>query len=173
MPKLVARPLNSNIPPRHELIKMVRALLQDGSNHVIILTDVKGPNKFKDAQDAIAQIESSLGGLREPNNQVFVHAAQYELEAWLIPFWPQIQKLAQSQRQKPTPRPEQINNQNPPSKLLGELWRTGGRKSKSYNKVLHLPKILKGQDLEHASKECPTLKSFLNRLLTLSGAPAL
>ena len=137
MPKLVARPLNSNIPPRRELIKIVRA------------------------------------GLPSPNNQVFVHAAQYELEAWLIPYWPWIQQLALSQRPKPSKTPEQINNQNPPSKLLSELWRTGGRKSKSYNKVLHLPKILEGQDLEHASKECPTLKSFLNRLLTLSGAPAL
>ena len=86
---------------------------------------------------------------------------------------PQIQKLALSQRPKPSKAPEQLNNQNPPSKLLGEVWRTGGRKSKSYNKVLHLPKILNGQDLELASKECPTLKSFLNRLLTLSGAPTL
>ncbi len=173
MPKLVARPMNSNIPPSPKLIKMVRALLQDGSNHVIILTDVKGPNKFKDAQDAIAQIESSLGGLPSLNNQVFVHAAQYEIEAWLIPFWPRIQALAQSQRSKPTKAPEQINNQKPPSRLLGEIWRTGSRKSKSYNKVSHLPKILEGQDLEHASKECPTLKLFLNRLLTLSGAKTL
>ncbi len=172
MPKLINRPLNSNVPPRHKLFKIVRAELKDGSSFVIVLTDVKGPSNFKHAEDAITQIESWLVGLSELN-KVFVHAAQYELEAWLIPFWPQIQKLAQSQRPKPTPRPEQINSQNPPSKLLGEIWRTGGRKSKSYNKVLHLHKILAGQDLELASKECPTLKSFLNRLLTLSGAPTL
>lgn len=88
MPKLVARPLNSNVPPRRELIKIVRALLQDESDHVIILTDVKGQNNFNDAQDAIAQIESRLADLPEINQRVFVHAAQYEIEAWLIPFWP-------------------------------------------------------------------------------------
>lgn len=173
MPKLIARPLNSNVPPRRELIKIVRTLLQDESDHVIILTDVKGQNNFKDAQDAIAEIKSRLLDPLEVDPRVFVHAAQYEIEAWLIPYWPRIQKLALSQKAKPSKTPEQINNQNPPSKRLEEIWRTGGSKSKSYNKVLHLPKILNGQNLEHASKECPTLKSFLNRLLTLSGAPTL
>ena len=152
MPKLIPLLLHSNVPKRNELIKLVRNELKAGSNAVIVLTDVKGQNSFNDAQDVIARIESSLTGLPSLNTQVFVHAAQ---------------------RPKPSKTPEQINNLNRPSKLLSELWRTGGRKSKSYNKVLHLHKILEGQDLEHASEECPTLKSFLNRLLTLSGAPTL
>lgn len=173
IPKLNPVILNCDVPPRHELLKIVRALLLDQGNRVIILTDVKGQNSFNDAQDAIAQIESRLSGLPELNVQVFVHAAQYELEAWLIPFWPQIQKLAHSKRPKPSTPPERINNLKPPSKLLSEVWRTGNGNNKKYSKVLDLRRILNGQDLEHASKECPTLKSFLNRLLTLSGAPTL
>lgn len=80
-PKLIARPLNSNVPPRGKLIKIVRDELEDGVDAVIILTDVKGPGNYVDAGDAVSKIEASLEGFDQLNVRVFVHAVQHELEA--------------------------------------------------------------------------------------------
>ena len=80
-PKLIARPLNSNVPPRGKLIKIVRDELEDGVDAVIILTDVKGPGNYVDAGDAVSKIEALLEGFDQLNVRVFVHAVQHELEA--------------------------------------------------------------------------------------------
>ncbi len=168
LPRLVARPLNSNVPPRSQLLKLIRKEFNDSVDFVIVLTDVKGRNQYKDANDAIQQIETSLKGLPQLNKQVFVHAAQYEIEAWLIPFWPRIQSIFRSTAKKPRINPEQINHDKPPSKLLSEVARTS--RSRKYSKTLHLETILKDQDLAIAANECPGLKALLNRILELSGA---
>jgi hypothetical protein len=166
-PKLIARPLNSNVPPRGKLIKIVRDELKDGVDAIIILTDVKGPIHYEDADDARVKIEASLEGLPQLNSKVFVHAAQHELEAWIIPFWPRIQSLFKTNAKRPQVRPEQINHNKPPSKLLAEVSRIAGKSR--YSKTLHLESILKDQDLEVAASECPGLKALLNRILDLSG----
>lgn len=169
LPRLIARPLNGNVPPRSQLIKLVRNELRDGRNAVIVLTDVNGPMKFKNSQDAIAKIEESLQGLAELHSKVFVHAAQYELEAWVIPFWPKIQAILKSNKPKPDAKPELINHDRPPSRLLSELFRT--QRKIRYSKNLHLREILEDQDLAIAAGECPGLKAFLNRILEISGCP--
>lgn len=168
LPKLVARPLNSNVPPRGRLLKLIKKEFNDLADIVIVLTDVKGRNQYKDAKDAVAQIEASLDRLPELNKQVFVHAAQYELEAWLIPFWPRIQSIFNTTATRPQKKPEEINHNRPPSKLLAEVSRTSKRQR--YSKTLHLESILKDQDLAVSANECPGLKELLNRILEASGA---
>jgi hypothetical protein len=167
-PRIIARPLNSNVPPRGKLIKIVRDELQDGVDAVIILTDVKGPGNYFDAGDAISKIEASLDGLEQLNVCVFVHAAQHELEAWLIPFWPRIQSLLNSDIRKPATPPELLNHDKPPSRRLNEVFLRAKRIR--YSKLIHLESILKGQDLATSANECPGLKALLNRVLAISGA---
>ncbi len=61
-----------------------------------------------------------------PNPRFHPHAAQYDFEAWLLPFWSEIQHLAKSNRTAQWTSPEQVNHNNPPSYRINEVFRTGG-----------------------------------------------
>ena len=102
-------------------------------------------------------------------NRFYPHAAQHDFEAWLLPYWPVIQKIAGHNRAKPAGQPEQINHQKPPSKHIQELFRNGSC-GRDYAKVRDALRILRGQDLVIAANECPELKSFINTILHLCGA---
>ena len=102
----------------------------------------------------------------------YPHAAQFDFEAWLLPYWPRIISLAQSNRRVPSTNPETIDYQTPPSVLLNEVFRTGTEK-RPYSKIRDGAHILRGQDLAVAAAQCPELKAFLNTILSLSGAPIL
>lgn len=134
---------------------------------VIALTDVY-PG-FSSAHEAKAQ-------LREPTKQTMykgkfrAHAAQFELEAWLLPFWDDIVKYLGLKGQPPGANPEEVNNQKPPSKHLKELFR---RANREYDKVRYAAKWLTADRLEIAAGSCPELKAFLNSILELAGAAPL
>ena len=58
---------------------------------MIALTDVYTGNRdFQDAEDAKEKMREWVG----ENPRFFPHAAQFEFEAWLLPFWTTIQRLA-------------------------------------------------------------------------------
>jgi len=133
-------------------------------DHVIALTDVyTGKRDFRNAADARSKMTSWVGSDR----RFQAHAAQYEFEAWLLPYWSRIQELAGSNRKSP-PTPELVNHNKPPSHFLSEVFRSGSRK-RQYSKVRDASKILDGQDLGEAAAKCPELKAFLNTILRLSG----
>ena len=136
----------------------------NAADFVIGLTDVYtgDPRVFEDAADAKQKMRNWVG----PEQRFIPHAAQYEFEAWLLPFWDRIQQLSGSNRVAP-PSPETVNHNRPPSALLRETYRTGRRAS--YIKTVECSKILQGQDLTVAAKACPELKAFLNTLLKLGG----
>lgn len=102
----------------------------------------------------------------------FAHAAQYDVEAWLLPYWDDICRRINVRQGAPGHDPEQVDNTRPPSYRLKELYqRTQPRRS--YTKTLEMPAILKGKDLTIAANACSELKSLLNTLLVLSYLPTL
>jgi hypothetical protein len=170
MPKLDFAPQDGRLAKGDKLKRQVELLLKT-NDAVIALTDVytgTHPPDFVSADDAKAKMSAWVG----PDPRFHPHVAQYEFEAWLLPYWPTIQTLARSNRTVPALNPESVNHQKPPSKHLEDVFRTGQSK-RSYEKTRDAVKILRNQDLAISAAACPELKAFLNTILTLSGAPPL
>ena len=167
MPKLISIKYDGRIPKREKLKGVVAALLQGGrpdADHVIALTDVyTGSNDFEDAADAKQKMRSWVG----PNECFHPHVAQYDFEAWLLPYWPDIQRLARHNRIAPSGVPESVDHNHPPSDHLKEIFRTG-KGPRHYTKTRDAKRILQGKDLSVAAAACPELRAFLNTVLTLS-----
>ena len=70
----------------------------------------------------------------ENNPKFYPHAAQYDFEAWLLPYWSTIQRLAKHNKSVPVGLPEQVNHNNPPSYRIREIFEIGKCK-RSYSKV--------------------------------------
>lgn len=89
MPKLKFISCQGRIHKEEKLRLVVENLLRgrDAHNAVIALTDVyTGTKDFKDAADAKAQMKKWVGN----NPHFYPHAASYDFEAWLLPFWSKI-----------------------------------------------------------------------------------
>jgi len=172
MPKLDPNPIGGRLPKGAKLRTLVQKLFTDKkqpADAVIALTDVyTGTRDFADAEDAKGQMRAWVEG----DGRFHPHAAQYDFEAWLLPYWERIQQLAKSNRARPSEHPESVNHENPPAKRLQEVFRTGAA-GKSYVKTRDARRILEGQDLTVAANACPQLKAFLNTILTLCEADAL
>ncbi|MFZ5829974.1 MAG: DUF4276 family protein [Planctomycetota bacterium] len=127
MPKLDAVPCNGRLPKGAKLKRQVELLLKTGkptADVVIALTDVyTGRSDFRDAADAKAQMRTWVGN----NDRFFPHAAQYEFEAWLLPYWSTIQRLSGTSSRPFAADPETVNHNRPPSKRLSELFCRGPR----------------------------------------------
>jgi hypothetical protein len=170
MPRLDPLPCDGRIETGPKLRRMVENLLNDRSSPadaVIALTDVytgSRPPDFTDATDAKAKMRQWVG----ENERFFPHTAQHDFEAWLLPYWEKIKRLAGSNRAPFGPHPEQINHMNPPAHRLQEVFRTGSKK-RSYVKTRDAGRILEGEDLMVAADACPELKAFLNTILSLCG----
>lgn len=164
MPKLQFIPDDGRIPKEEKLRRKVENLLtgRDAFNAVIALTDIyTGTNDFQDAADAKAKMKMWVGN----NPNFYPHAAQYDFEAWLLPYWPTIQKLAGHNKSAPRGLPEQVNHNKPPSYHIKEIFESG--KKRSYSKTRDAAKILKNNNLMDAVNLCPELKEFLNTILSL------
>jgi hypothetical protein len=164
MPKLKFMPHKGRIPKGEKLKRVVEnSLNQDGYDAVIALTDVyTGTNDFKDAADAKAKMQEWVGN----NPNFYPHAAQHDFEAWLLPYWSRIQKLAISNKSLPGSIPEKVNHGNPPSYRIKEIFETG-KCQRSYNKIRDAARILKDQDLMVSINQCPEFKAFINTILKL------
>ena len=164
MPKLDLFPYDGRIPKRDKLKRAVDNLLDDGAEAVVALTDVyTGRHEFEDAEDAKTQMRDWAGN----NRRFHAHAAQYEFEAWLLPFWPEIQRLSGSNRTCPPGQPERVNHMKPPSRWISEAFQAGGKRE--YNKPRETQRILEGKDLTVAAEACPQLKALLNTILKVCG----
>lgn len=164
MPKLKFIPQDGRIPKEGKLKRIVENLLDnDGYDAVIALTDVyTGTKDFQDAADAKAKMRDWV----ENNPNFYPHTALHDFEAWLLPYWETIQKLAQHNRSVPGGSPETVNHDNPPSYRIQEIFRVG-KCRRDYNKESDGKAILKKNDLMIAIQACPELKSFVNRIIVL------
>ena len=172
MPNIDFFPCDGRTYKEGKLQRTVENLLLNGrvpSDAVIALTDVyTGTNDFVDAADAKRKMRAWVGNSRN----FHPHAAQHDFEAWLLPFWSDIQALAGHNRGAPPGPPESVNHTRPPSHYIREIFRIeAGRRA--YVKARDAARILLGKDLTVAADQCPELKAFLNTILTLSGADPL
>jgi hypothetical protein len=171
MPNLDMVPYDGRIPKEAKLRRMVENLL-DGRNPaqaVIALTDVyTGTQDFRDAADAKQKMCNWVG----QNNRFYPHAAQYDFEAWLLPYWSEIQKVAGHNRNAPAGPPESVNHNRPPSYHIKEIFRIGTCRD-DYSKPRDAHRILRNKDLIVSASQCPELKAFLNTILTLCGGKSL
>jgi hypothetical protein len=167
MPRLDMFPYHGRIPMGEKLRRAVETLLsgRQPSDAVIALTDVyTGTNDFVDAVDAKAKMRQWVG----PNPAFHPHVAQYDFEAWLLPYWSEIQKIAGHNRRAPQGLPEAVNHSWPPSYHIKEMFESGTCRD-SYSKPRDANRILRNKDLAIAAAQCPELKEFLNTILRLSG----
>jgi hypothetical protein len=165
MPKIKFISHDGRIPKRDKLQRIVDNLLigKDAFDAVIALTDVyTGTNDFQDAADAKAKMSDWVGN----NPNFYPHVAQHDFEAWLLPYWSKIQKLAISNKSLPGSIPEKVNHGNPPSYRIKEIFETG-KCQRSYNKIRDAARILKDQDLMVSINQCPEFKAFINTILKL------
>ena len=163
MPRLDFKPKHGGIPKEKKLKLIVENFLDnDGYYAVIALTDVyTGKPDFKDANDAKEKMRRWV----DNNPNFYPHTASHDFEAWLLPYWTTIQKLAKHNLSAPSGSPETVNHQKPPSYWIKEIFRTG-KCRKDYDKVSEGKAILKNNDLMIAIKVCPELKAFVNRIIS-------
>ncbi len=169
LPKIDSRPYDGRIPKEDKLKEDVQRLLQgkNASDHVIALTDVyTGTNQrdFNDAQDAKEKMRKWVGD----ETRFHPHAAQYDFEAWLLPYWTTIQRLARHNKAAPSGNPENVNHNNPPSRRINEIFEIG-KCRKSYVKARDAKRILRENDLGVAVNQCIELKSLVNTILKICG----
>jgi len=89
---------------------------------VIALTDVyTGGADFDSASTAKKKMRQWVGD----ESRFHPHAAQHDFEAWLLPYWADIQRLSGSNRAAPVGDPEQVNHHKPPAHRIAEVFRTG------------------------------------------------
>ena len=167
MPYLAPSIYDGPIPTEDKLKRRVRNLLSGtrGADHVIALTDVyTGQPKFTDGADARQKMQTWVGD--EP--RFHPHAAQYDFEAWLLPYWGRVRELAGHNRSAPSGDPEKVNGMNPPSKQIIEIFRVGTARD-DYVKPRDANRILEGQDLGIAVEQCSELKALVNTILRVCG----
>lgn len=175
MPELDFVRQDGRIPKEGRLKSLVeRKLTGDKADAVIALTDVStGTNDFKDAADAKTKMRRWV-----KNERFYPHAAQYEVEAWLLPFWKEIQDWTGGNLTLHG-KPESINHTHPPSERIKAIVRQS-KKVDGYVKARDAYRILaKAQRTRSdpvllvAADACPELKAFLNTILELSGGQTL
>lgn len=166
MPKIDFRPHHGRIPTGEKLRRIVDNHLNDAkqpADAVVALTDVytgTQPPDFSSAEDAKRKMREWVGA--EP--RFFPHVALHDFEAWRLPYWSKIKKLAGSNRKSPSITPEKVNHGKPPAHLLNETFPAGSPGNR-YSKILHAQRILTGEDLMIAVRTCPELKAFVNTLI--------
>ena len=88
--------------------KIVENLLENNAHDAVIaLTDVyTGTQDFQDANDA----KDKMMRWVDKNPKFYPHTALHDFEAWLLPYWTTIQKLAKHNRSAPRGLPETVNH---------------------------------------------------------------
>lgn len=168
MPKLGTHAYDGRLPKGEKLKRTVESLLKE-SDAVIALTDVyTGTNDFADAADAKAQMRNWVGA----NDRFYPHAACHDFEAWLLPYWADLQNLAGHNVGRPAGDPEKVNHLKPPSKRIAEMFRNG-RAGRDYSKIRDAKRVLELRGLDPAIRECSELRALVNTILKLNGAETL
>jgi len=137
MPRLDPDPYDGRLQKGDKFRLDVERHLRAGADAVIAQTDVyTGDRDFVDAADAKRKMREWVG----PNERFFAHAAQYEFEAWLLPYWSKIKILATSDIGAPAGKPESVNHNKPPSHRIRDAFEAGksGRSYKDARYGAHL-----------------------------------
>ena len=165
---LTTRILDSRLLDGKTVCDEVRmALGRSETIGVVALIDVVcsgSPRRFGNAAEAI----DFLQGAAPKDPRFRAHAAQYDFEAWLLPYWDDICNKLKIKAKSPGAEPEAVNHDKPPSRRLKDLYRKAPH-HRDYDKVRDARAILEGKDLILSARKCHQLKAFLNSLLTFAG----
>ncbi len=122
----------------------------------------------RDTKEKVKRGQAHFQSLAEkegvPQDRFHMFFAVHELEAWLLSqpdLLPQEVAKALSGR-----APEEINNDEPPAKLLTRLYRE--KCKRSYKKTTDGSNLFDKLDPDQARKKCPHLKEMLDTLLELA-----
>ena len=99
-----------------------------GVTAIVALIDVF-PN-YADASAAKADLAEKAGNAAD----FHAHAAQYDVEAWLLPFWGDICRRVGVTQSAPGNNPEQVDQNTPPAYRLKELYWLAKPKPRKYAK---------------------------------------
>ena len=142
---------------------------KDKTIAVISLLDLYGPtfypNHLKDKGErynwAKRYIEDKVG-----EGRFYQFFAVHEVEAWLLSrpeiFPPPIRESLQGR----VARPEDVNSDTPPAKLLDTLYRQHTKRP--YKKVTNGKDLFQKLDPSEAYSKCPRLKEMLDKMLELA-----
>lgn len=162
MPKLALRTKSfDGVPTERKLRKRLELELRNEKVRAVVGLLGVYP-KFSSARAVKDFLRDAVGD----DQRFYPHAAKYDVEAWLIPYWEAICRRISLTRARPGSDPEAVNSINPPSKRLQELYRLAKRR---FTKTIEMSAVLEGQDLALAARECKELRLLLNTLLRLGG----
>ena len=122
---------------------------------------------FPDFQNA-TQAKAYLVKSADHPKFFHAHAAQFDVEAWLLPYWADICRRVRVTQKTPGSNPETVDQMNPPAYRLRKLYQRAKPRPRKYVKTTEMFAILKGKDLTLSANQCPEFKAFLNTLLKLS-----
>ncbi len=156
-PRIKIRPQGGAIPTRESLHRVVLHWLNSGEDYVIVLTDIHGTD-FTGADDAKKQILTWVNN----DPRVRAHVALRDFEAWLIPYWDELCKIAGKKAPRPAGPAEKVNHSKPPAHRIRALFTQSNR---NYTKPVTARAILSKYGLERAVESCPELKALTDTIL--------
>lgn len=157
----------------HEIDKKVRLHLSSRSAADVVgavgLLDLYGPTFYPDRENTVEQryrwakahIEDKVD-----NPRFIQHFAVHETEAWLLSDPALLPKEVRAALPSRCQRPETVNFDEPPAKLIERLYRS--RLRKPYKKVIDGSNFFARLDPALAGRQCPYLQRLLNDLLALA-----
>ena len=162
-PKVALRTKDIMTLSRDRLRKRIQLELSDSA-----VTAVVGLVDVYPTFESAAAAKRFLREAAASDPRFHAHAAQYDVEAWLLPYWDVICGRLGVRRAAPGHDPEEVDRERPPSRRLAELYRLANPPRK-YVKPVEMVAILCHQDLTVAAERCPEFKALLNTLLALAG----
>ena len=136
---------------------------------VFALLDLYGPTIYPDgmqgANERYKWAKSYLERKVE-NPRFHQYFAVHETEAWLLSNPDLFPKAVKNALPAGVQNPEEINFDQPPSRLLGKLYRE--KTGRGYKKVAHGKNLFDKLDPETAYQKCPHLKRLLDDMLKIA-----
>jgi hypothetical protein len=133
------------------------------------LLDLYGPTFYptdkKTADERYAWAKEHLER-RVGNSRFRQHFAVHETEAWLLAHPEVLPNEVRKALPRGTSRPETVNFDNPPARLLARLYQE--RLGRKYKKVIDGANLFRLLDPERAYEKCPALKALLDDMLELA-----
>jgi len=136
---------------------------------VLFLLDLYGPTIYP---DHITHIKKRYDWAKQYIEQkvnlskFYQFFAVHEVEAWLLSQPEIFPAKIQSAFPKKIQKPENVNFNEPPSKMLERIY--SQKIHRSYKKVLNGKQLFDKLDPKIAYQKCPKLKEFLDKLFNLA-----
>jgi hypothetical protein len=159
-----------------ELTTKARMYLDQPHNSEIIavigLLDLYGPGFYPPDKSSASERQAWAKQhfeVQVARDRFHMYFAVHETEEWLLSqpeiFPTEVQKALPEKR---IARPEQVNFQEPPAKLLNRVYRQAT--GRNYKKTTHGQQLFKKLDPALAAARCPYLQRMLDDLLSLAKA---